>query len=153
MFGLLSMPARVTIFWPPLLAAVLACACGSPPDDSPAQQAQERLVGTWLREYKDDSASVRRVLVLAPDGSFREMASVSGTGIPLAEHVHLGAWHFDGTNLKRRYTQMDGKQPSAPIVPFATFEVRFQSRDEFIGVDNVHRRQVHYRRVGEGTTP
>jgi hypothetical protein len=48
---------------------------------------------------------------------------------------------------------MDGEQPSAPTVPFATFEIKFPSRNEFIGIDRVHRREVAYRRVPEGTQP
>jgi hypothetical protein len=48
---------------------------------------------------------------------------------------------------------VDGRQPVAPMVPFATFELRFPSRNEFIGVDNVRQREVRYRRVAEGTLP
>lgn len=134
-------------------AAGLLCACGEPPDDSEQRRVQERLVGTWLREYREDATTVRRVLVLEPDGRFREMAAARTAGARVTEFAHSGEWTFDGTNLKRRYTLMDGKRPAAPIVPFATFELRFPSPDEFIGVDNVRRRQVHYRRVGEGTLP
>ena len=134
------------------VAAVLA-ACGSPPDDSPQRHIEERLVGTWLREYQDQTTTVRRVLVLAADAQFREHAVATDGGAAVSEHSHAGEWRFDGTNLKRRYTRMDGKQPSAPTVPFATFELRFSSRDEFVGLDNVRRREVRYRRVVEGTTP
>ena len=134
-------------------AGVLAGACSEPPDDSPQQQMQERLVGTWLREYQEDAIQVRRVLVLASDGRFRESAAVTNAGAPLAEHAHAGVWRFDGTNLKRRYTQTDGRKPAAPMVPFATFEIRFQSPDEFVGLDHVRRRQLRYRRVAEGTAP
>jgi hypothetical protein len=136
-----------------LAACILACACGSPPDDSPQQQTRDRLVGTWLREYQDHMTVVRRVLVLDADGRFSERVVAGGDGPRIAEHEHAGEWRFDGTNLKRRYTKMDGKQPAAPIVPFATLELRFASRDEFVGIDNVHGRQVRYRRVLEGTLP
>ena len=136
-----------------LTVAVLAAACGQPPDDSPQQQIRERLIGTWLREYQEDAIRVRRVLVLESGGGFRESALVTDAGAPVAQHAHAGEWRFDGTNLKRRYTRMNGRKPSAPTVPFATFEIHFQSPDEFIGVDNVRRRQLRYRRVVEGTTP
>jgi hypothetical protein len=150
----MSIPLFPRRVWPAALAtALLACACGEPPDDSPQQQMEERLVGTWLREYQEDTVRVRRVLVLEPDGSFQEMATVAAADSPVTEHSHAGAWHFDGTNLKRRYTRMNGRQPSAPTVPFATFELRFQHPDEFIGIDNVRKRQVRYRRVVEGTRP
>lgn len=134
-------------------AAALLCSCGSPPDDSPQRRTEERLVGTWLREYGDETASVRRVLVLGADGHFRELASVHTAGDAVVEHVHSGDWIYDGTNLKRHYTQMDGKRPARPVIPFATFEVRFPARDEFVGVDNVRRREIRYRRVTDGTLP
>jgi hypothetical protein len=142
-------PVRLAV----MTAGLLACACSQPPEDSPQQQIQERLVGTWLREYQEDGARVRRVLELDSDGHFREHTIVTGSAGAVADHAHAGEWRFDGTNLKRRYTQMDGKQPSAPIVPFATFEIRFESPDELVGIDRVHQRQVHYRRVVDGTTP
>lgn len=134
-------------------AAGLACGCDTGPGDSAAEQVQERLVGTWLREYRDHATVVRRVLVLEPGGAFRELSTITDDGAPVAGHVHEGEWLFDGTNLKRRYRRVDGQQPSAPMVPFATFELQFPSRNEFVGVDNVHQREVRYRRVAEGTLP
>jgi hypothetical protein len=134
-----------------LLAAALA-GCGDPPDDSPRHQIAERLVGTWLREYDEDGTRVRRVLVLRADGTFRELSVAALPGM-VAKNEHQGEWSFDGTNLKRRYILVNGEPPSRLRPPFATFELRFESRDEFVGVDNVHRRQVVYRRVGEGTLP
>ena len=136
-----------------MAGAVLVCGCGEPPDDSPAKQTGERLVGTWLRDYEEQGFRIRRVLVLQPDGHFREAVNIIESGASVAQPAHAGDWLFDGTNLKRRYTRMNGQQPSAPTVPFATFELRFESPNEFVGVDNVHRREVRYRRVAEGTEP
>ena len=136
-----------------VLAAGLVCGCDSGPVESAQEQVQQLLVGTWLREYQDEGAVVRRVLVLQSDGSFREMSRVAQGAAPVAEHVHEGEWLFDGTNLKRRYLRVDGQLPAAPMVPFAAFELRFPSRNEFVGVDNVHRREVRYRRVAQGTEP
>src|SRR3954463_533962 len=73
--------------------------CESPPDDSPERRTEERLVGTWLREYQEDGTRVRRVLVLGPDGHFRELASIRN-GDAAIQHIHSGDWIFDGTNLK-----------------------------------------------------
>jgi hypothetical protein len=106
-----------------------------------------------LREYQDQDTVVRRVLVLEPGGSFREKSAVIDGGTAVAGHEHEGEWLFDGTNLKRHYRRMDGRPPSAPVVPFATFAVRFPSHNEFVGVDNVHKIEVHYQRVAEGTEP
>jgi hypothetical protein len=135
-----------------LLAAALA-GCGDPPDDSPRHQIAERLVGTWLREYDEEGIRVRRILVLRADGTFRELSVVSQARGAVAENEHEGDWSFDGTNLKRHYTRVNGEPPSRLRPPFATFELRFESPNEFVGVDNVHRRRVLYRRVGEGTLP
>jgi hypothetical protein len=136
----LFLPSRRS--WVAVLAAgLLACACSGPPDDSPEHRIEERLVGTWLRDYEEAGTRVRRVLVLDAAGHFEEMVTVSQPGAAAVKFAHAGEWLFDGTNLKR------------PTVPFATFELRFESPKEFVGVDNVHKRQVRYRRVAEGTLP
>lgn len=136
-----------------LLAAALLAACEGPPDDSQVEEVQRRLMGTWLRAYEEDGTRVRRILVLEQDGRFSEMSAATQDAAVVAQHNHSGEWHFDGTNLKRRYTRIDGQQPSAPTVPYAAFEIRFESRNEFIGTDNVRKRQVRYLRVPDGTLP
>jgi hypothetical protein len=135
------------------LAASLCCGCDGPPYETMAEQVEDRLVGTWLREYEEGATRVRRVLVLEPTGSFQEAATVSRAGAPAIEHSHEGQWTFDGTNLKRRYTLVDGRRPAAPMVPFATLQLAFPSRHEFVGTDNLRRREVRYRRVADGTLP
>ena len=136
-----------------VLAGFLLVACDRPPNDSPEEAVRRRLVGRWLREYEQDGAHVRRLLELAPDGHFREMARVVDASGAVTQHAHAGEWTFDGTNLKRRYTSFDGRQPAAPAMPYATFELRFESNREFVGTDNVRKREVRYRRVDEGTVP
>ena len=71
----------------------------------------------------------------------------------VTEHRHEGFWLYDGSNLKRRYTRMDGEPPAAPVVPYATFAVTFPSKHEFVGTDHVRKRQVRYVRVEQGTAP
>jgi hypothetical protein len=136
-----------------LLAAISLGACDNPPDDSPQRAIEERLVGTWLREYTDGGVSVRRVLVLQADGRFRESSVAGDARAPVDASTHEGEWTYDGTNLKRRYLLVNGDKPAAPMVPFATFELRFASPDEFTGLDRVRKREVVYRRVGDGTVP
>ena len=136
-----------------LPAALLAAGCGGPADETDsAQDVEERLVGTWLREYAEDGARIRRVLVLEPGGHFREMSRADGADAA-ADHVHAGEWRFDGINLKRRYTSIDGKRPAAPAMPYATFELKFRTHNEFTGIDHVRRREVQYARVADGTLP
>ena len=131
----------------------LLAACIRPPDDSPATEGQRQLTGTWLREYREGEVRVRRVLVLDPGGRFTEAVVATEPAGTLLSKRHSGEWHFDGTNLKRRYTLIDGRQPSAPAFPYAAFQIQFESRNVFVGTDNVRRRQVRYERVSEGTQP
>ena len=133
------------------LAASSLVACDSTPAESSTEAVQQRLVGYWLREYEQEGSKIRRLLVLQSDGHFVETARVVDSNGVTTQHNHEGGWLFDGTNLKRKYTLMDGKHPSAPTVPFATFQIRFESNREFVGIDNVRQREVRYQRVQDGT--
>jgi hypothetical protein len=115
--------------------------------DAPEEIVQQRLQGTWLREFEENGIRVRRLLVLESDATFRETSRVIDAQGGVTEHSHAGGWLYDGTNLKRKYTRMDGRQPAAPTLPFAALELKFQSNNEFIGIDNVRKREVRYRRV------
>ena len=137
-----------------LVLALLLAACDSSPSDSPADDVKQRLLGTWLREYDEDGTHVRRILILDADGTFRERSTIVVPGATdKLESNGTGQWLFDGTNLKRHYASINGKSLSAPTVPFATFEISFPSRSEFVGVDHVHQREVRYQRVADGTEP
>ncbi len=136
-----------------VLCALLA-ACDDPPAESAAELVQQRLAGTWLREYEEQGTQVRRILVLEPGGHFRENSSLVAPGAAARQDASgEGKWSFDGTNLKRRYTRINGRPTSHPFMPYATFELSFPSRLEFVGVDHVRHREVHYRRVPDGTEP
>ena len=137
-----------------LVPGALLAACDSAPTDAPADAVRQRLVGTWLREYDAQGAHVRRILVLEADGSFREMSSIVAEGAAAKQESQgAGSWLFDGTNLKRHYASINGKPVSAPVVPFATFEISFPSKAEFTGLDRIRRLEVHYERVADGTEP
>lgn len=127
--------------------------CGVGPQETHVHETRERLAGTWLREYHEGEARVRRVLVLAPDGTFTESVVASVPNEPPFRKSHSGQWHYDGMNLKRRYTLVDGRKPSAPSFPYAALQVAFESRRVFVGTDNIRGRQVRYERVSEGTEP
>jgi hypothetical protein len=118
-----------------------------------AQQTAELLPGTWLREYGEQGTQVRRLLTLEPQGAFHEVARVTDGQGRETRFVHEGTWLFDGTNLKRRYTLMNGKPPSRLNVPFATFEIAFESSNDFTGIDHIHQHRIRYRRVDAGTAP
>ena len=142
------------------LGAMLA-QCANPPDSGEsgpglafsAEETADLLPGTWLREYGDKGVQARRVLTLEPRGSFHEVARVTDAKGSVTRFEHEGTWLYDGTNLKRRYTLMDGKPPSRLNVPFATFAIAFESRNAFTGVDHIHANTVHYRRVAPDTIP
>jgi hypothetical protein len=144
-----SEPRRVAAL-ATLLAPFFLAACSEPPADSPVEAVQQQLVGSWLREYSQEGARVWRLLVLGEDGLFTETARVVDAAGAVTEHAHAGQWTFDGTNLKRRYTSFDGKRPSAPTLPYVTYQLKIESRYEFVGTDNVRKREVRYLRVAQG---
>jgi hypothetical protein len=148
-------PASYLISISMTLVCLLLPACDNSPNglpgelttDGAAESVQQELVGSWLREYEEKGVRARRLLVLEPDGSFREMVRITDSQGAVTEHSHEGTWLYDGTNFKRKYTRMDGRPPSRLNLPFAAFQLSFESRNEFIGIDNVHKNEVRYRRV------
>lgn len=140
---------RITSLLAVMAACALLAACNQWSEDSQQDDIQQKLVGSWLREYDQEGAHVRRLLVLGPDGQFTESAKVM-LGDAVTTHQHAGRWLYDGMNLKRHYTSFDGVQPSSPVLPYATFQVRFESSRELVGTDNVRRREVRYQRVEDG---
>lgn len=110
------------------------------------------LPGTWLRETRADGVATRRILTLGADHRFQELVRVTDADGHATDHVHEGTWLYDGTNLKRKYTLMNGQPPSRLNLPFATFQIAFDSPREFRGVDHIHGNTITYRRVADGTT-
>ena len=137
--------------WLPLAAALLALATLLPAAERASVDAQGQLPGTWLREARGQGVTARHLLVLAPDGGFRETVRVVDDAGAVTDYVHAGTWLFDGTNLKRKYTVVNGQPPSRLNLPFATFEIAFGSRNEFAGVDHIHGNRIAYRRVAPET--
>ena len=118
-----------------------------------AEETQQLLQGTWLREAAADGIQARRILVLGAGGRFQESVRVTDAEGREHRYEHEGTWLFDGTNLKRKYTLMDGKPPSRLNVPFATFQLAIESRNAFTGTDNIRGHVVRYTRVDDGTRP
>jgi hypothetical protein len=126
------------------LAALLSAGLTAP-------DAQDQLLGTWLRETAGRGVTARHLLVLGPDGAFSETVRVVDGAGAVTNYVHGGTWLFDGTNLKRKYTVVNGQPPSRLNLPFATFEIAFASRNEFAGIDHIHGNRIAYRRVAPET--
>ncbi len=145
-------------YWAPgvVALAVLLSTCEGPLSRPPAaitvaedpnETVTQRLQGTWVREESARGLKAARTLVLRADGRFEESVRITDETGKVTEHLHEGTWLYDGTNLKRRYTLMNGQPPSRLNLPFATFQVAFDSRNEFTGVDHIHGNKVHYRRA------
>jgi len=148
--GALQFLRRLGVRWVVILSSCILLGCNNAPLDSSSADVERLLVGSWLREYEMDGAHVRRLLVLDDDGLFSETAQVIKADGAVTEHKHAGKWLFDGINLKRHYTSFDGKQPRAPTLPYATFALRFESKQAFIGIDHMRNREVRYQRVNPG---
>jgi hypothetical protein len=129
---------------------------GVSPSDGSSTSLQDKgdlLRGTWLREYRKDGVQVRHILSLEPGGTFHESVHVVEAAGAVTDFEHQGTWLYDGTNLKRKYTLMNGKPPSRLNVPFATFEIAFDSRNAFTGVDHIHGHHIEYRRMAVDAVP
>ena len=133
-----------------IFSSCILLGCNNAPPDSSTADVERLLVGSWLRQYEMDGAQVRRLLVLEDDGLFSETVRVINVDGGVTEHKHAGKWLFDGINLKRHYTSFDGNQPRAPTLPYATFALRFESKQAFIGIDHLRKREVRYERVNPG---
>jgi hypothetical protein len=143
-------------FWLPAMLATgaLLSTCQAPGTGPEVMSAtgflgnpETLLPGTWLREHKAQGVTTRRILMLGPDHRFHETVRVIDAAGRSTDFVHEGTWLYDGTNLKRKYTSMNGKSPSRLNLPFATFQITFDSPREFRGVDHIHGNEIRYRRV------
>ncbi|MEJ5991220.1 hypothetical protein WG902_14555 [Ramlibacter sp. PS3R-8] len=144
------LPARCAAM---LLAAGLLLGGCDAPSAGEAQDTEQKLHGTWLRESNEAAIRARRILVLRPDGVFQETVRIVDAAGKATTQNHEGTWIYDGTNLKRKYTLMNGEPPSRLNLPFATFEIRFETRNEFVGVDHIHGNRIRYERVAADTQP
>lgn len=114
-------------------------------------ETRAKLVGTWQRTVESDSGKGRRVLTLGRDGKFTDRSErVSSDGAPERQE-YAGEWSYDGTHLKRRFLQENGRQFSGGKMRYATFRLKAVSASEFVVDDNIEGRDVTYRRVSEGT--
>lgn len=107
-------------------------------------QVIEHLPGTWVRVDNTQTDVVKKTLVLTQNGLFSESTLIILSNGQTERHLHSGTWLFDGVNLKRKYEWMDSKAPSKMNLPFVTFEIHFESKNDFSGVDHIHHNQIHY---------
>ncbi len=114
-----ALPIRTCAFALALAGLALLGGCDRPGPATPSHEAaanqpetvEERLQGSWLREDQAGGIQARRILVLEADGDFRESVRITDAAGAVTERQHAGTWFFDGTNLKRKYTMMNGEPP------------------------------------------
>lgn len=148
---------RITLYIVLIAIGITSCDEDKPPiniadpKNWSQEMVQDRLIGTWRREYPDGDKNSRKLLILNEDKTFSEIVELVDLSEISTIHTHAGTWLYDGTNLKRKYTLLDGNPPSRLNLPFVTFEIKFESKNNFYGIDNVHKNEVNYRRVVAGT--
>lgn len=141
---------------PLLLASFLALAilagCDNP-ESARVDDTRSKLTGTWLRETEADGSKLRRVLALGGNGKFIERMLITHSDRAAEKREFAGEWSYDGTNLKRRYLQENGRQFSGGTMRYATFPIGSITQSELVINDNIAGREVSYRRVAEGAQP
>lgn len=128
-----------------LVAATALAGCSL--EDPATAQTRARLVGTWLEQPGPAAASGRRVLSLKADGKFTDEIVDSASGASPQRREFAGEWSYDGTNLKRRYLQENGRQFSGGGMRYATFPLKAVTQSEMVLEDNVQKREAVYRRI------
>jgi hypothetical protein len=96
---------------------------------------------------------LRRVLVLAADGKFTDRVLVVSPGAATDAKEFAGEWSYDGTNLKRRYMQENGRQYAGGAMRYATFALKDVTQSQLIVHDSIQGRDATYRHVAGGTLP
>ena len=148
------MKRRESLLWMGLLAGAAALpGCENKPEPGLVEDdtAQRRLIGTWLREYREAGVHIRRVATIKADGTFEETSKIVDPQGSVTRETRGGEWFFDGINFKRKYTLLDGKPVSSVHFNYTTLELKLPLRHELIGVDNVRKREIRYLRVADGT--
>ncbi len=113
-------------------------------------ETRAKFIGTWQRGVELDSGKGRRVLTLGKDGKFMDRSDRVGSDGSLERQEYAGEWSYDGTYLKRRFLQENGRQFSGGKIRYATFQLKAVSASEFVVNDSIEGRDVTYRRVSEG---
>jgi hypothetical protein len=116
-------------------------------------ETRTKLVGTWLREDIVEGEKSRHVLSLGADGKFVDRILFASKDGQFERREFSGEWSYDGTNLKRRFLQENGRQYSGGGLRYATFSLVTDGSSEFVVNDNIVGREASYRRTAEGTQP
>ena len=137
-----------------LIAAIvipLFCAGCDSAESVRIDETSAKLVGSWQTIVEPESLNGRRLLTLQKDGKFTDRSERIAADGAVERQEYAGEWSYDGTNLKRRFLQENGRQFSGGKIRFATFQLKAVSVSEFTVNDSIKGRDVTFRRVLEGT--
>lgn len=131
-----------TLTVPLVFLAALLTAC----EDPQVRDVKARLVGTWVAESMEHGGVARRVLTLEASGHAKETVRITASGGASASESREGEWSFDGVNLKRRYTHVDGKPLTNAHFIYQTHELKSVTDTELVASSNVGRGEMRLRR-------
>lgn len=135
-----------------LLTVMLITGCDNV-ENTRTDETRAKLVGTWLREVESGGMKSRRVLSLSQEGKFADRIHATAADGQSERLDYAGEWSYDGTNLKRRYLQENGRQFSGGKIRYATQPLVSVSSSELVTKDSAGGLELVYRRVPEGTQP
>ncbi len=132
-----------------MIFASLLAAC----EDPHVRDVKARLAGTWSAESSEHGGVGRRVLTLEADGHLTESVRLTAPGGAAATESRAGEWSFDGVNLKRKYTHVDGKPLTNAHFIYETHELKSVTATELVASSNVGRGELRLKRGAGGEQP
>lgn len=135
-----------------LLTLALVAGCSNE-ESARSDETRATLVGTWLREAESAGMKSRRVVFLGQDGKFADRIHTKAADGQSERLDYTGEWSYDGTNLKRRYLQENGRSFAGGKIRYATQPLVSVSASELVTRDTAEGVELVYRRVAEGTQP
>ena len=131
------------------MVALCLAAC----EDQHERDVKARLAGTWYAESTEHGSSVRRVLTFEEDGRVKETVRVMAPNGATKFESRNGEWFFDGVNLKRKYTYVDGKPLTNANFIYETYELKSVTESELVAASSVGRGEVRLKRDSVGGRP
>lgn len=142
-------PVSRTAFLSVLFVASLVAAC----EDPQLGAVKKLLVGTWFVESKEQGGITRRVLTLETDGDLRESVQTLTPSGGSSSESREGEWFFDGVNLKRKYTYVDGKPLTNAHFVYETHELKSVTASELVASSRVGRGEMRLKRESSRGRP
>ena len=129
-----------------MFVACLLAAC----EDRQIRGVKARLVGTWFVESQEHGGIARRTLTLEANGHVKDTVRLVAPSGASDVQSREGEWFFDGVNLKRKYTYVDGKPLTNAHFIYETYELKSVTASELVASSNVGRGEVHLKRDESG---